>query len=56
MTEIAQKIQRIDIPPHIMREIGLKKDWKKDISPEFVDKVIKTAIKYKKVLKELSKY
>jgi len=56
MTEIAQRLQRINIPPHIMREIGLKKDWKKDISPEFMDKVIKTALKYKEVLKELSKY
>lgn len=56
MTEIAQKIQNITLPPHIMHELGLSKDWKKDISPEFLDKIIKTAMKYKNVLKELSKY
>ncbi|RKL62999.1 hypothetical protein DXT63_08365 [Thermoanaerobacteraceae bacterium SP2] len=56
VAEITQKIQNLTLPPHIVRELGLSKDWKKDISPEFLEKIIKTAIKYKNVLKELSKY
>ena len=56
MTDITQKLNQIELPPHIMRELGLDKDWKKKISPEFLEKVVQTAEKYKDVLKELSKY
>ncbi|WP_231685287.1 hypothetical protein [Phosphitispora fastidiosa] len=56
MTEFAQKLDKIQLPPHILRELGLEKDWQKKVSPEFIHKVVKTAEKYKDVLKELSKY
>ncbi|MBU7008436.1 hypothetical protein Ga0451573_003395 [Peptococcaceae bacterium DYL19] len=56
VTEFAQKLDKIQLPPHILRELGLEKDWQKKVSPEFIHKVVKTAEKYKDVLKELSKY
>lgn len=48
-------INNINIPPHIEREIGLSKDWKKKVSPSAVDSIISSAEKFKDALKRLSK-
>jgi len=48
-------INDINIPPHIQREIGLKKDWKKDVSPSTVNSIIASAEKFKTALRKLSK-
>ena len=56
VTEIIQKINKLEIHAHILRQLGLEKDWNKKVSTDFLCKVIKTAKKHKKVLKELSKY
>lgn len=49
------KLQSINIPPHIMEKLKLKKNWQKDVSVNFVEEVVKTAEKHKKTLNELSK-
>lgn len=48
-------INNINIPPHIEREIGLSKDWKKKVSPGAVNAIISSAEKFKDALKRLSK-
>lgn len=50
-----KKIQKIDLPPHQLRELGLAKDWQMNVSEQYIEKVVKTAERFKKDLKELSK-
>lgn len=56
MTEFVQKIYKLEIPANTLRQLGLEKDWNKKVSTDFLSKVVTTAEKHKKVLKELSKY
>lgn len=56
MTELVQRLGAIDIPPHILRQLGLDKDWQKKAPPELTKRIIETAQKYREVLRELSKY
>ncbi|CAA7601413.1 Hypothetical protein DEACI_2079 [Acididesulfobacillus acetoxydans] len=56
MTETTQKLNNIRIPPQVLRELGLEENWQKNVSPEFIEKVIKAAEKYKSTLRRLSKY
>lgn len=55
VTEIVRKIQSLELPPHQLRELGLGKDWQKEVSVEYIEKVVSTAERYKEDLKELSK-
>lgn len=55
VTEMIEKLKGIQLPPGQLKELGLDKDWNKKVSPKFVERVVKTAEKYKNVLKELSK-
>ena len=55
VTQFVNKINNIKLPPHQLRELGLQQDWQKNVSYEFVEKVVTTAERYKKDLKELSK-
>ncbi|MCL4425878.1 MAG: hypothetical protein M1299_13010 [Firmicutes bacterium] len=55
LTEMIEKLKGIQLPPHQLRELGLDKDWQKKVSPQLVERITKTAEKYKNVLKELSK-
>ena len=54
-SNFAKKIHNIELPPHQLRELGLEKDWQKNISDKYIEKVVKTAERFKKDLKELSK-
>lgn len=55
MTQFVKKIHNINLPPHQMRELGLSDGWQKEVSPQYIEKVVKTAERFKKDLKELSK-
>lgn len=55
MAEVMEKIKNIDIPMNIQKEIGLKENWKEKISPKEVEKIFKSALKYKEALRKLSK-
>ena len=48
-------INNINIPPHIEKEIGLSKDWKKNVSPGAINSIIRSAERFKEALKRLSK-
>lgn len=50
------KLNGIRLTPKQLMELGLDSDWQKKVSPAFVEKVVKTANKYRDVLKELSKH
>lgn len=52
---VMSRIKEIEIPPHIQQEIGLKKNWKKEISPQVTRIVFKNAEKFKEALRKLSK-
>jgi len=51
-----RKLDSIQVPPDVARKLGLSENWKDNISPEFVERVAKTASKNADALKELSKY
>lgn len=55
MTRVMNSIQGINIPTHIQKQIGLKDDWKTKVSPKNVERVVSTATRFQKALKELSK-
>lgn len=55
VAEMLEKLKGVQLPPGQLRELGLDKDWSKKVSPKFVERVVKTAEKYKGVLKELSR-
>ncbi|HHW14308.1 MAG TPA: hypothetical protein GXX28_05160 [Firmicutes bacterium] len=39
--------QQAAIPPHLLRQFGLDKDWQKKASPELIKRMIETAQKYR---------
>lgn len=55
VTQFVEKINRINLSPQQLRELGLPSDWQKNVSVQFIEKVVKTAERFKKDLKELSK-
>lgn len=55
MTQFVDKIQKINVSPQHLRELGLTRDWQKKVSTQYVERVVKTAERFKKDLKELSK-
>lgn len=55
MTEVMKRINKIDIPVSVQREIGLSKNWKEKVSPKEVEKIFNNALKYKEALRKLSK-
>lgn len=56
MTALLKKLDNLVLPPSVVRELGLSNDWNSKIDPSFTKKVVKTALKYEKALKELSKH
>ncbi|HHV62980.1 MAG TPA: hypothetical protein GXX51_10130 [Firmicutes bacterium] len=54
--EIRKKVQQVYIPPHLLRQLGLSPDWVKQVSDEFIKRVVVTAKERKRVLEELAKY
>lgn len=55
MTQFIQKIHNINLPPHQLRELGLSEGWQKKIPANYIEKIVKTAERFKNDLKELSK-
>lgn len=55
MTQFVQKIHNINLPPHQLKELGLSDGWQKRVSASYIEKIVKTAERFKKDLKELSK-
>ncbi|WP_125185645.1 hypothetical protein [Desulfofundulus salinus] len=55
VTQFVQKIHSIKLPPHQMRELGLSEGWQKKVPAQYIEKVVKTAERFKKDLRELSK-
>jgi len=56
VTEIIRKIGNIQLSPQQRETLGLSPDWNKNISPDFVNKVLKAAEEHKSAIKELEKY
>lgn len=55
MQRVLNNMEKLNIPPHIEREIGLREDWKNNISAEKTSAIISTANRFKKALRKLSK-
>jgi hypothetical protein len=56
VTEIIRKIGNIQLSPQQRETLNLSPDWNKNISPDFVNKVLKAAEEHKLAIKELEKY
>lgn len=54
MAQLLERIKDYEIPPHIAQQLGLGKDWKNNVSPEFLKQVLNSVDQYKNVLKKLS--
>lgn len=54
MSRIIERINNMYIPPYIKREIGLKDNWQKSISPKKQRMAVKIAFKFKDALRKLS--
>ena len=55
MSRVVNRINNMNIPPYMMREIGLQDNWLKSISPKKKKMVVRTAFKFKEALRKLSK-
>lgn len=55
MSRVIDRMNEIEIPPCIREKMGTKKDWKKEVSSEFIESTFKNAEKLKSALRELSK-
>ena len=55
MSRVVNRINNMNIPPYMMRELGLKDNWLKSISPKKKKMVVRTAFKFKEALRKLSK-
>lgn len=56
VTHILEKISKLQLTPQQREKLGLKPDWQKNVTPKFVEKVIKAASEHKKALDELAKH
>lgn len=43
------------IPSHVVKELGLKENWQKNVSPKQQKMTMRLAEKFKEALRELSK-
>ena len=55
MSRVTNRINNMNIPPYMIREIGLKDNWLKSISPKKQRMVVKTALRIKEALRKLSR-
>lgn len=55
MSRVTNRINNMNIPPYMIREIGLKDNWLKSISPKKKRMVVKTALRIKESLRKLSR-
>lgn len=55
MAEVMERLERVQLPPHVREQLGLDKDWQRKVPRDFLERVLKTASKYEHVLRELSK-
>lgn len=55
MSRVVNRINNMNIPPYMMRELGLKDNWLKSISPKKQRMVVRTAFRFKEALRKLSK-
>lgn len=56
MAKLMNRVNNVYIPWNIRKEMGLSENWKDKISPNKKKMVVKTALKFKEALRELSKY
>lgn len=54
MTQLLERMKHYNVPPSIAKELGLEKDWKENLSPDFLKQVLQSVDQYKNVLKKLS--
>ena len=55
MARTMNRINSLNIPNYLKKEIGLSENWQENISPGQKKMVMRIAMKFKKTLKELSK-
>lgn len=54
MTQLLERLEQYEIPPHIEQQLGLSKDWKKSVSSELLQHLLESLQKYENVMKRLS--
>lgn len=55
MTRIINEINNVKIPPYIREEIGISDNWVDKVSPKKKKLAVKTANRFKEVLRKLSR-
>ena len=55
MAEALGYLCNIQLPPHQLEKLGLRPDWNKNISREFVEKVLVLIERHRPLLEELAK-
>ena len=54
VTEIMSEIRNLQLPPRLLRELGLEKDWNKKVPQRFIEEVLHVTEKYKEAIKALA--
>lgn len=56
MARVIERINSMEIPPHIETKLGLSKNWKKEISDsKRINEMVASARRFQEALKRLSK-
>lgn len=56
VTAVLEKLHNVKLTSKQKKDLCVGDNWKEQIQPEFVEKVIENAEKYRKALKELAKH
>jgi len=56
VAEALAYLASIKLPPHQLQKLGLSADWNKNISADFVRRVLELIERHRPLLEELAKY
>ena len=54
MDRFISLIRNLELPPHVLRQLGLSPRWQKKVPIKTIARVVDLAMKYRSLLKQLS--
>lgn len=55
VSEVLDALRKAQIPPDVLRKLGLPQDWNQHVSKKFVEQIMAYVQRYKDTFEELAK-
>lgn len=55
VSEVLEALRKAQIPPDVLRKLGLPQDWNQHVSKKFVEQIVAFVDRYKDTFEELAK-